>query len=106
MNPVLSMLAGAALFTVAGTALAEEPVTLSAADLDAVTAGAEFASAVGASTAIGNVTSATSSFSTAQTFDTPGLLLAQASNRTAGSATSFVLPPVSASNSQSIAVLQ
>ena len=102
MKPVLSLLAGAALVTVAGTALAEEPVTLSTTDLDGVTAGLSAAESVGQSMTFGDVLSETAS--RVRTFAGPELAAAQ--SQSAGLAVSLFFGAQSSSASQSAAVIE
>ena len=101
MKPVLSMLAGAALLTVAGTAMAQEPVTLTSADLDRVTAGFEFAEALSGTMTAGDVFS--ESFAIAVTSVRPGS--AVAFGESGGIAASLVFGAASESQSLSVAAL-
>jgi hypothetical protein len=93
MKSVTSLLAGAALVAAAGGAMAGEPVALSEASMDQVTAGISLADAAGLSVTYGDVLSETATYVETYTDDFSAAALAESE----GLAASFVFGAASQS---------
>jgi hypothetical protein len=100
-TPLFSLVAGAAMLTLAGTAGAGEPVQLSNAEMDGVTAGG-FAQAVGQAATVGDLLSETVALTAT---NVNGNVFATAQAQAAGLAASVLFGAASAARSTAAATL-